>query len=122
MALLNKLSKGLFFESQAEKHLAACGLKLIGRNFRTKGGEIDLIMRDKETVIFVEVRYRQNKNYGHAAETITFSKQQRIIKAANIWLLKQGLSIHSTNIRFDVIAIHQNGAQVEWIKNAITQG
>ncbi|MGF1908938.1 YraN family protein [Vibrio kasasachensis] len=122
MALLSKLSKGFYFESEAEKHLTACGLKLIGRNFRTKSGEIDLIMRDKETIIFVEVRYRKNTQYGHAAETITFKKQQRIIKSANIWLLKQGLSIYSTDIRFDVVAVHKNGAQIEWIKNAITQG
>ena len=79
-------------------------------------------MQDGQSIVFVEVRYRKNQNYGHAAETVTFTKQQRLIKAANLWLLKQGLSIHSTDIRFDLVAIHQNGKQVEWIKNAITQG
>ncbi|WP_114767189.1 YraN family protein [Vibrio rhodolitus] len=122
MALLSKLSKGLFFESQAEQYLSACGLTCLGRNFRIKGGELDLIMQDGQSIVFVEVRYRKNQHYGHAAETVTFIKQQRLIKAANLWLLKQGLSIHSTDIRFDLVAIHQNGKQVEWIKNAITQG
>ncbi|GAB2667999.1 YraN family protein [Vibrio panuliri] len=119
MALLSKLSRGLFFESQAEKYLSACGLELIERNFRAKGGEIDIIMRDGQCTVFVEVRYRNNQQYGHAAETVTYVKQQRLIKAANLWLLKQGMSIHSTAIRFDLVAIHQNGEQVEWIKNAI---
>ncbi len=122
MALLSKLTKGLFFESEAEKYLSAFDLQPIEKNFRTKVGEIDLIMRDKQTIVFVEVRYRNNQNYGHAAETVTYAKQQRIVKAANVWLLKQGMSIYSTDIRFDLIAIHRNGEQVEWIKNAITQG
>ncbi|WP_194436286.1 YraN family protein [Vibrio fluminensis] len=122
MALLSKLSKGLFFESQAEKHLSACGLTSITRNFRIKGGEIDLIMKDNDCIVFVEVRYRKNQHFGHAAETVTYAKQQRLFKAANLWLLQQGLSIHTTNIRFDLVAIHHNGEQVEWIKNAITQG
>ena len=122
MALLSKLGKGLFFESAAERHLVGCGLTKIARNFRTKCGEIDLIMRDKEAIVFVEVRYRKNQNYGHAAETVTYSKQQRLIKTANIWLVKQGLSVYSTNFRFDLIAIHNDGKQIDWIKNAITQG
>ncbi len=122
MALLSKLTKGLFFESEAEKYLSAFDLQPIEKNFRTKVGEIDLIMRDKQTIVFVEVRYRNNQTYGHAAETVTYAKQQRIVKAANVWLLKQGMSIYSTDIRFDLIAIHRNGEQVEWIKNAITQG
>ncbi|ANU35503.1 YraN family protein [Vibrio scophthalmi] len=120
--MLNKLTKGLFFESAAEQHLVSCGLSKIARNFRIKGGEIDLIMRDQDTIVFVEVRYRQNQNYGHAAETVTYSKQQRLIKTANVWLIKQGLSVHSTNFRFDLVAIHHDGKQIDWIKNAITQG
>ena len=122
MALLSRLNKGLFFESAAERHLVSCGLTKIARNFRIKGGEIDLIMRDQDALVFVEVRYRQNQQYGHAAETVNYRKQQRLIKTANVWLRQQGLSVHSTHFRFDGMAIHQDGQQIEWIKNAITQG
>lgn len=118
----NKRAKGQHFEAAAEKHLSACGLRLIERNFLTKSGELDLIMRDNSTIVFVEVRYRDNQNYGHAAETVTYRKMQKLQKAANLWLMKQGMSIYSTDFRFDVVAIHQQGHQIEWIKNAITQG
>lgn len=120
--LRNKRSTGQYYEAAAERHLSACGLSLIERNFLTKGGELDLIMRDGPTIVFVEVRYRNNQTFGHAAETVTYRKMQKLQKAANIWLMKQGMSIDSTDFRFDVVAIHQQGHQIEWIKNAITQG
>ncbi|NIY83531.1 YraN family protein [Vibrio hepatarius] len=120
--MFNRRAKGQHYEAAAEKHLSACGLVLIERNFHTKSGELDLIMRDGPTTVFVEVRYRNSQAYGHAAETVTHHKAQKLYKAANIWLMKQGKSIYSTDIRFDVVAIHRQGQQVEWIKNAITQG
>jgi len=122
MGLLSKFRKGKLYESAAEKYLSGCGLKLIERNFHAKGGEIDLIMRDGSAIVFVEVRYRNTTDYGHAAETVTYRKQQRLIKAANVWLMKQGLSVYTTECRFDIVAIHQQGDDIEWIRNAITQG
>lgn len=120
--LISKRSKGQHYEAVAEKHLISCGFSLIERNFHAKGGELDLIMRDGNTIVFVEVRYRAQQTFGHAAETVTRSKIQKILKAANVWLMKNGLSVYSTDFRFDLVAIHQHGKQVEWIKNAITQG
>ncbi|WP_245649870.1 YraN family protein [Vibrio nereis] len=120
--LRNKRSKGQYYEAAAERHLSACGLELIERNFLTKSGEIDLVMRDGTAIVFVEVRYRSSQAFGHAAETVTYRKMQKLQKAANVWLMKQGMSIYSTDFRFDVVAIHQQGQQIEWIKNAITQG
>ena len=120
--LLNRRSKGQHYEAVAERYLTSCGFQAIERNFTAKSGEIDLIMRDGDSIVFVEVRYRNNQNYGHAAETVTRSKATKLIRAANVWLMKNGLSIHSTDYRFDLVAIHQQGEQVEWIKNAITQG
>lgn len=79
-------------------------------------------MRDNQTIVFVEVRYRKSQTYGHAAETVTYNKAKKLIRAANVWLMKNGLSVHSTDFRFDLVAIHQQGDKVEWIKNAITQG
>lgn len=122
MAQRTKRDTGQFYEAAAEKHLISCGFSLIERNFHSKGGEIDLIMRDGPTIVFVEVRYRSQQTFGHAAETVTRSKIQKLIKTANVWLIKNGLSVYSTDFRFDLVAIHQHGKQVEWIKNAITQG
>jgi putative endonuclease len=118
----NHRAQGEHYEAAAEKYLISCGLSPIERNFTVKGGEIDLIMRDGHTIVFVEVRYRRSQSFGHAAETVTRSKVNKLIKAANLWLLKQGLSVYSSDFRFDLVAIHQYGDQVEWIKNAITQG
>lgn len=122
MVLSSKRATGQQYEAVAEKYLISCGFSLIERNFLAKGGEIDLIMRDGSTLVFVEVRYRKSQRYGHAAETVTRSKINKLIKAANMWLLNNGLSVYSTDFRFDLVAIHQQGEQVEWIKNAITQG
>lgn len=118
----DKRAKGKYYEAAAEKYLISCGLQSIERNFLIKGGELDLIMRDGETIVFVEVRYRKSQAYGHAAETVTTSKIRKLVRAANLWLSKNGLSVYSTDFRFDLVAIHQQGTQIEWIKNAITQG
>ncbi len=126
--LLNKLnklsqrSKGQFYEQTAADYLQRRGLKLIEKNFISKGGELDLVMQEGSSIIFVEVKYRKTQSYGHAAETVTRQKQLRLIKAANWWMLKRGLNTDATDFRFDVIAIHHDGHHIEWIKNAITEG
>lgn len=122
MALFSRRKIGNHYEELANKYLVRQGFCLIEQNFSAKCGEIDLIMRDQNTIVFIEVKYRKNTSYGHAAEMVTSSKIRKLIKTANVWLLKQGLSAHSTDFRFDVIAIEQNGDNIEWIKNAITQG
>ncbi|WP_443088781.1 YraN family protein [Vibrio sp. M250220] len=118
----NKREHGQHYEAAAQKYLTGCGLSLIERNFLAKAGEIDLIMRDGTTIVFVEVRYRKSQSFGHAAETVTPSKIRKLIKTANVWLMKSGLSVYSTDFRFDLVAIHNHGHQIEWLKNVITQG
>ena len=118
----NKRRIGDKYELLAHQYLTRQGLSLIEKNFSTNGGELDLIMKDLDCITFVEVRYRNSAYFGHAAETVTASKIKKIVKAANMWLLQHGLSIHSTQVRFDVVAIHDNGQHIEWIKNAINQG
>ncbi|MGY2575814.1 YraN family protein [Vibrio sp. C8] len=120
--LLSKRSKGEQFEQMAAEHLRRQGLSLIDKNFLARGGELDLIMKENSTIVFVEVKYRASQAYGHAAESVTRQKQHRLIKAANWWMLKQGLNADATDFRFDVVAIHNNGNHIEWIKNAITEG
>lgn len=108
------LSRGDQAEQQALTYLQQHGLQLIERNYRSKQGEIDLIMRDDKTLVIVEVRFRQSDKYGGALESITRQKQSRIIKTTEHYIM--GHSIDSP-IRFDVIAISGDGA-INWIKNA----
>ena len=118
----NKRAQGQYYEVAAENYLIRCGLTPIERNFVIKGGELDLIMQEGNTIVFVEVRYRKNQAYGHAAETVTANKMKTLIKTATVWLSKRGLSVYATDFRFDLIAIHQQGQHIEWLKNIITQG
>ena len=84
------------------------------RNFRCKGGEIDLLMQDKNTLVFIEVRKRADKEYGGAAASVTSAKQQRLIAAAQYYLQRYTML---PPCRFDVIAI--DGVDICWLKNAI---
>jgi len=119
--LFNKKDIGNQYETLAIQYLERQDLFLIGRNFNTKFGEIDLIMQEKESIIFVEVKYRKRNDFGHAAEFVNHSKRQKLIKTAYVWLNRQGYAPQSTSFRFDVVAIHQEGKDINWIKNAITQ-
>ncbi len=85
-------------------------------NVAVRGGELDLIMRDGTTWVFVEVRYRRNDAFGGAAASVTFRKQQRLLHAAAVWLAGRGASFDTSSCRFDVLAI--TGSQLEWIPNA----
>lgn len=92
------------------------GLSLIACNSQFKLGEIDLIMREGDCFIFVEVRYRRNDHFGDAAATVNERKQQKIIASAKLWLQSQGVSPDNTACRFDVFAI--TGQDKQWIINA----
>jgi len=109
------LLRGQNAEDQAYDFLLNQGLTLIIRNFRCTQGEIDLIMQDNYALIFVEVRFRMNNKYGSPAESITKTKQNRIITTAQVFLSSIKAKDHP--IRFDVIAISGNGT-IDWIKNA----
>jgi len=107
-------------EDLAYNYLKKQGLKLITRNYLCRAGEIDLIMQDKDFIVFVEVRYRKNIAFGSGLESITASKQTKLIKTANYYLLQHRL-VDKAPCRFDVISItsQQSKPQVEWVKNAI---
>jgi putative endonuclease len=103
-------------ENQALKFLTSKGLKLVCRNFHCRLGEIDLIMQDKDTLVFVEVRFRSSERFGSSAETVSFHKQQRLIKTAEYFLLNFPQNLPC---RFDVLAIRPHNTQsIDWIKNA----
>jgi putative endonuclease len=107
-------------ENAALKHLTTLGLKLVTRNYRCRGGELDLVMLDGKTLTLIEVRYRSSENYGGASASVTWFKQRRIVLAARHLLATQG-HLRRYPARFDVIAVSgvlDRAPRIEWIKNA----
>ena len=110
------LVKGKSAEDQARHHLEQQGLKLLETNYRCKRGEIDLIMQDTGTLVFIEVRYRKSDTYGSAVESVTPGKQNKLVAAARHYLQENR---SNTPCRFDVVGITgQNESKLEWIKDA----
>ena len=111
---------GKLVEDYASNYLNQRGLRQIERNYRCRGGEIDLIMRDGKTLVFVEVRYRKHHSFGGAAASVDWRKQQRLVLAAQHYLQRQ--SVNDLPCRFDVVAVSPGTSgdfSVQWIKNAI---
>ncbi len=109
-------NRGLQAEQWAADYLQRQGLKLVTQNYRSRFGEIDLIMHDKTTLVFVEVRQRSHAGFGGAAASIDTHKQQRLIRTAHIYLAQLG---HTPACRFDVMLMDdKSGHNAEWIKNA----
>ncbi|WP_131111891.1 YraN family protein [Sulfuricystis thermophila] len=108
----NRKALGDAGEESAARHLAAEGLAILARNFRVKGGEIDLVCREGGITVFVEVRARARTDFGGAAASITPTKQKRLILAARHWLARHG----DSPCRFDCVLI--DGGKIEWLKDA----
>lgn len=118
----NAREQGQDAEHACCRYLQQQGLKLLARNYHGRRGELDLVMRDRNTVVFVEVRYRRNMAFGGALESITSTKQQKLRFTAEQYLQQE---TDLTNGRFDVVGmtrkVQNNGAEsytFEWIKNA----
>ena len=117
---MNKRSTGAKYEQLAADHLRSHGARIIETNFRCRSGEVDLIFRDHETLVFAEVKYRTNSRYGCASEAVTPQKQQTIVRVGSFYLMRYGFST-DTPVRFDVIAIdaEEDGQlRINWIKDA----
>ena len=112
--LSEKQAQGRDWEQVALRHLARQGLSLVEANFTCKGGEIDLIMRDGDTLVFVEVRQRADGRHGGAAASITPAKIRRLVRAAEFYLLRFPVT---PPCRFDVVAI--DGEHLEWLQDVI---
>jgi len=110
----DKQVQGQLGEDAALRYLEQQGLSLVTRNFRCKGGEIDLVMQTNDALIFVEVRKRADTRHGGAAASVTSAKQRRLIIAAHIFLQRYKMP---PACRFDVVAI--DDGKMNWIKNAI---
>ena len=115
----SKRNTGDYFEKQACRHLKQQGLTLEAKNINFRFGEIDLIMRDKEQLVFIEVRFRQSNKFGGSAASVDKSKQTKLIKTAQLYLLKHYKN-QPPSCRFDVIAFEgsKDNLKTQWIKNA----
>ena len=101
-------------EDEAVRYLENLNYKIMEQNFKVLPiGEIDIIAKDKDTIVFVEVKYRKNKNFGTPAEFVRKSKQKKVIKTALCYIKQNKIK---ADIRFDVISICQT--EIEHIKNA----
>jgi len=91
------------WEREAERALVAARYRILERNFRTKRGEIDLIAEDGGVLCFVEVKGRLTRTHGSPAESVTLEKQRRIVRAAEVYLVKSGGGNRAC--RFDVVSV-----------------
>ncbi|MEO8331805.1 MAG: YraN family protein [Gallionella sp.] len=103
-------------EQWAAQHLQQQGLKPVAQNYRGRFGEIDLVMQEGTTLVFIEVRMRRNADFGGAAASIDARKQQRIVRTAQQYLAALA---HIPPCRFDVVLMDDaQGGNVQWIRNA----
>ncbi len=100
---------GTLGENAAVKLLKKKGYEILERNFRKKYGELDIIAKKDDLVVFVEVKLRSSKDFGTAAEAVTFKKQQRIIRTAKAYIVQHSLDCA---FRFDVIEVYHKGLTI----------
>ncbi|EQA6234687.1 YraN family protein [Enterobacter hormaechei] len=113
---LSRKQTGDAWELKARRWLEGKGLRFVAANVRGRGGEIDLIMKDGQTIVFVEVRYRQSSRFGGAAASVTLAKQQKLLQTAHLWLARHNGGFDTVDCRFDVVAF--TGNAIDWLKNA----
>ena len=107
---MNTVERGRFGEGIALEFLKKKGYTAITQNFRTRFGEIDLIVKDNEFLVFAEVKMRKDASFAHAREYVGYQKQRKIRASANLWLMS-----HQTHLqpRFDVIEVYKQNEAAE---------
>lgn len=115
--------KGNAAEELACEYLQRHGLDLIERNFRCRYGEVDLVMRHQDTIVFVEVRFRKQHGLVDGLQSVDHNKQRKLINSANHYLQINRLS-DNTPARIDVIAVSMDATrhQFDWVQNAVQAG
>jgi putative endonuclease len=114
------VSRGRELEALARRYLEDRGLRLVTKNFRCPGGELDLVMQDRNELVFVEVRGRRGNRFGSAAESVDQRKRRRLVMAAQRFLQRHP-ALASGPCRFDVVALTggaKDSLQVDWIRDA----
>ena len=111
--------RGDVVEDAALTHLQSHGLQLLARNAQARGGELDLVMLDADTVVFVEVRYRASAAFGGGFASVDARKRRKLVHAAQVYLLRNP-KLASAPCRFDVIDASGNPAapQLQWLRDA----
>ncbi len=110
----NKRAVGAKYERMAGKYLEFCGYEVMEYNFHSRNGEIDIIAKHQGYIVFVEVKYRENRDKGHPLEAISVTKQKNICHCAAYYLKTHGL--YDMPVRFDVVSIL--GEKIDVIQNA----
>ena len=115
----SKRDTGNYFEKQACRYLKQHGLTFEAKNINFRFGEIDLLMRDKEQLVFIEVRFRHSNQFGGSVASVDKTKQAKLIKAAQLYLQKHYKN-QQPSCRFDVVAFQgsKDEFKTQWIKNA----
>ena len=115
--------RGAYAEEQAAQWLSAQGLNIVERNFHSRCGEIDIIARDGEHLVFLEVRLRKSSRFGGAAATVDSRKQRKLILTAQYYLNTRHRGQHLPPCRFDVVTLtpHNTGLTINWYKAAFEQ-
>ncbi|HEV7394545.1 MAG TPA: YraN family protein [Burkholderiales bacterium] len=109
------MKRGVEAEAMAAAFLESQGLTILARNYRCRLGEIDLIARDLEATVFVEVRSRASSSFGGAGASITAAKRQRLLKAARHYISRQRTV---PQCRFDALLIEGDPPRIEWLRDA----
>ncbi len=118
---MNKKEIGSRAERIAENYLKKYKYKIICKNFKSKFGEVDLICIDKNYLVFIEVKMRSNKRFGNVLYSVPKTKQDKIIKTAKFFLLRNRNKFDNFDIRFDTVMIENlNNCKVLLIKNAFS--
>ncbi|MFT4249499.1 MAG: YraN family protein [Pseudomonas sp.] len=113
----DRRARGDAIEAAARRLLERAGLRTLASNARFRGGELDLVMRDGASVVFVEVRYRRDAGFGGGAASVDLRKRRRLVFAAQAFLLAHP-ALAQAPCRFDVIDAHGEPPQLEWIRDA----
>jgi putative endonuclease len=109
--------RGADTEAAARRLLERAGLQLLAANVHCGGGELDLVMRDGQTVVFVEVRYRRDSRHGGAVGSVDRAKRHRLLQAAQGFLARHP-PLANAPCRFDVIAAEGEPVQLQWLRDA----
>jgi putative endonuclease len=111
-----KQRAGAAAEDAAERHLSASGCRVLARNARYREGELDLVVRERDVVVFVEVRLRASERFGGALASVDVHKQRRLARAAQRWLAEH-YGERWPACRFDVVTVDGSGT-IDWIRDA----
>ena len=118
---MDPTTRGRKAETRAWQYLQTRGLHLLQRNYRSRRGEIDLVLQDRDSLVFVEVRYRRGDRFGSGAESVDRHKQTRLIACAQHYL-QTNPGMAKQPCRFDVVSVSGSGESIEWIRDAFGAG